>query len=150
MDIDMIVEKPIEQASICGNGITATLHPGFPESFERNPKSTAYLPATVTAPYYQGCFIGGRTDSFLNMSRSIAEAIDKDDKCGIMAIWNDESHANKYLHQNRPAITLSPGYAFPALHYLKHPETWCPEAPEKYQPFIRHLEKVDQGKWKNK
>lgn len=148
MDIDMLVCKHIGDWEICSDGITAVTHPGFPDSFERNPRSTAYVAGVH--PYYQGCFVGGKTDSFLSMCDTITRNIDEDDRNGLMAIWHDESHLNRYLIDNPPAKVLSPSYAFPALHYLKEPEKWMNGIhPSQFEPKIRHLEKVDQGKWKN-
>lgn len=148
MDIDMLVVNPIKEEEILSEGLTAVTHPGFPEAFERNPRSTAYVDNNPT--YYQGCLIGGRTDKFLSMCETIANNIDIDDRNELMAVWHDESHLNRYLRDNPPAKALSPSYAFPALHYLKEPEKWMTVHPTQFVPKIRHLEKTDQGSWKNK
>jgi len=39
--------------------------------------------------------------------------VDKDLLNGYIAIWNDESHWNKYLFKHKPAIVLSPSYIYP-------------------------------------
>jgi histo-blood group ABO system transferase len=148
MDIDMLVVSPIKEEEILSEGLTAVIHPGFPEAFERNPRSTAYVDNNPT--YYQGCLIGGRTDKFLSMCQTIVKNIDQDDRNGLMAIWHDESHLNRYLRDNPPAVSLNPDYAFPERHYLKNPEKWMKVHPSHFVPKIRHLEKVDQGRWKNK
>lgn len=150
MDIDMLVESPINAHEICSDGITAVIHPGYPQSFERNPASAAYLPGD-NHTYYQGCFIGGETAAFLYMAKEIADGIDRDDEKKLVALWHDESHLNHYLAYHPPTIRLSPAFAFPAPHYLKTPDRWLAgRSLEGFVPKIRHIEKTEQGKWKNK
>ena len=149
-DIDMLFVSKIEPEEILADGITAVTHPGFPQSFERNLKSTACVPeSSGSLPYYQGCLVGGETNAFFAMLETITRNIDTDDKNGVMAIWHDESHLNRYLIDNPPAEVLSPAYAFPEPHYLAHPETWLPCPIDQFVPKIKHLEKMNQGAWKN-
>lgn len=146
-DIDMIFTSKIEPDEILSSGITAVLHPGFPDAFERNPLSTACVTGAHT--YYQGCLIGGTRDSFLKMCRVITHNIDVDDSRGVMALWHDESHLNRYLIDNPPAKVLSPAYCFPEPKYLKDPGKWMPLPIEQFVPKARHIEKIEQGSWKN-
>lgn len=149
MDIDMLVTSPVNIKEICSDGITAVIHNGYPTAFERDPISTACLIGDDYT-YYQGCLVGGRTEAFLQMTKTIARNIDIDDEHDHVAIWHDESHLNHYLAHNPPTISLSPAYAFPELHYLRHTERWLTVPLDQFVPKIRHLEKPDQGKWKNK
>jgi histo-blood group ABO system transferase len=146
-DIDMLMTAKIEPEEILTDGLTAVIHPGFPDAFCRNPESTAYVPPSWHPTYYQGCFQGGDTESFLNMSATLSTCIDLDDQKGVVAIWHDESHFNRYLINRPPAKVLTPAYAYPSEHYLRNKESWwTPETIIK----IKHLEKLNQGSWKNK
>lgn len=151
MDVDMLVASKIEHNEICGDGITATLHPGYVETYERNPRSTAFVEDSEHN-YYQGCFVGGETNAFLKMAKTIAANVDKDDGEGVMAIYHDESHLNRYLIDNPPVKILSPAYCFPGPAHVRYPERWIqkPYCLATYVPKIRHLEKPDQARWKNK
>jgi Glycosyltransferase family 6 len=152
MDVDMLVCQPITSDELCGDGITAVIHPGFPDAFERNHKSMAFVPESIQPKpvYYQGCFVGGKTGDFLSMMEKIRFAIDIDDRNKVMALWHDESHLNRYLIDHPPAIKLSPAYAFPALHYLRDVSSWSDAPADEIRPKIRHLEKTEQHLWKNK
>ena len=96
-----------------------TLHPGFWKhpsrecSFDRNPKSNAYVPYDYDGPYFQNCFQGGTSREFLSMSELLSERIDEDLLNGVMPLWHDESHMNKYMSDNTPTKILNPGYAYP-------------------------------------
>jgi len=62
--------------------------------------------------YYAGGFNGGTTESFLEMSKTIKERINKDLEKNIIAIWHDESQMNRYFIDNPPKV-LSPSYCYP-------------------------------------
>ena len=47
------------------------------------------------------------------MASVLAERILEDKKKGIIAVWHDESHMNRYLIDNEPAIILNPSYCYP-------------------------------------
>jgi histo-blood group ABO system transferase len=147
MDIDMLACSKIEEEEIFSDGITAALHAGYVTTFERRPQSTAFVKGAP--PYYQGCLIGGDAKAFLGMCETIARNIDIDDTNGIVAIWHDESHLNRYLFDNPPAKVLSPAYCFPTLRCLVHPERWMKGDLASFVPKIRHLEKACQDKWKD-
>ncbi|MBO6102446.1 MAG: hypothetical protein J6P03_04235 [Opitutales bacterium] len=65
--------------------------------YERNEKSTAYIPFGEGRVYVQGGFIGGEAGAFLKMSKILADNISCDLKNGIVAVWHDESHLNRYV-----------------------------------------------------
>lgn len=98
-------------------GLTVVLHPGYwgkPNdrfSYDRNPKSTAYIPKGMGKYYVAGGFNGGRSEAFLKMSRILAENTRIDKKNGVMALWHDESHLNKYILDKNPLILL-PNYSY--------------------------------------
>jgi hypothetical protein len=113
-DADMLFVAPVTTDEVFSNGITATEHPGYvglQGSPEKNPQSTAYLPHTRT--YFCGGFNGGTSGAFLEMADTIRKAVDADDAKGILAIWHDESHLNRYLYDHPPAKVLTPSFCYP-------------------------------------
>ena len=50
---------------------------------------------------------------FLRMSRRLARRIRADLRRGVMPLWHDESHMNRYMVEHPPTRVLHPGYAFP-------------------------------------
>jgi hypothetical protein len=122
-DVDMLFMDRVEPSDIFSNGITATLHPGFvglPGSTEQNPFSAAYLPKARN--YFCGGFNGGTSSAFLAMAGTIREAVDRDSKNGITAVWHDESHLNRYLYDNPPARILLPEFCYPESELTAFPQ----------------------------
>jgi len=173
MDIDMLVCSKIEADEICSDGITAVLHHMLPNFFERNPKSTAYVEGSH--PYYQGCFWGGESKAIVQMCETLARNVDIDLERGIVALWHDESHLNRYLVDHPPAKVLTSAYAYPGEHLLMYPDTLLVRKPkpnlmglrrraardvmtrfkvdgefEPYTPKIRHIEKPNRDYWERK
>lgn len=148
MDVDMLVESPVHREEICVDGLVATLHPGFVTTFERDKNSTAYVEGD-NHNYYQGCFVGGKRNAFLSMCETITKNIDQDDRNGVMAIYHDESHLNRYMIDHPPCKILSPAYCFPGPAHIRTPERWTNEDLSTFVPKIRHIEKLDQAEWKS-
>lgn len=101
--------------------LTAVQHPGFYSqenyvfTYERNPKSNFYIPYGEGKYYFQGCFIGGRTNEFLNMSEYLDKLIDEDLSNEIIPVWWDESAMNWYFKEKNPLI-IDRHYAYPENH----------------------------------
>ena len=113
-DIDMRFVDYVGD-EILGN-LVATIHPGFNGGRgtpETRTQSTAFISDNVPLVYYAGGFNGGSSYEFLKMSEHIDTNIDIDYKNGIIAIWHDESHLNKFLTENTPTNVLSPSYCYP-------------------------------------
>lgn len=92
---------PAEDAGlIAGTWKMRLKHPMF-YPYERNKKSTAYIPPK-DGPYryYGGFFNGGNTDDYLKMVEQLANNTRTDYENGIIARVHDESHLNCYLHNN--------------------------------------------------
>jgi len=93
-------------------------HPGYFDKpnylfpYERNPKSSFYIPYQFGKFYYQGCFNGGRTIDFMNMSKILEEKIDIDLSNNIIPIWHDESALNWFYEKKNPLL-MSSSYAYP-------------------------------------
>lgn len=101
--------------------LLVTLHPGYYRSpsrgmpYERNPASTAYISfySLRSRHYFCGGLNGGGRERYLKLIRDIDARIRKDDDNGIVALWHDESHLNRYMLGQRNYKILSPSYAFP-------------------------------------
>lgn len=103
----------------------ATQHPGFVGhrgSYESDPSSLACINSWEGKQYFAGGFYGGSSQEVLNIAKICSEAIDADLERGIIAIWHDESHWNRYCVDNPPTLILSPSYCYPeswSLPYVK-------------------------------
>ena len=98
--------------------LTAVLHPGYydkPEwryPYERNKQSKAYIPPHEDDyNYYMGSLNGGKTEDYLALAETCSQHIHEDWEQGIVAIYHDESHLNRYLREHR-CKALSPAYAY--------------------------------------
>jgi hypothetical protein len=91
--------------------------------FERDPRSSACVSDPRHRYYYAGAFAGGRVDAFLEMAQALRDAVDADHRNGVIAVWHDESHLNRYYHAHPPK-RLTPAYCYPESGYkhLKHLE----------------------------
>lgn len=98
--------------------LVGTIHPGFYHSlsneftYERRPVSKAFIPQGEGQYYYAGGFSGGFTGAYLQLCETIKSWVDIDESKGIVALWHDESHINKYFIENQPHA-LSPSYLYP-------------------------------------
>jgi len=100
--------------------LTALLHPGlyFKSkdffTYERCPESLAFMSQNEGINYYSGALNGGKSDAYIQMAKVLSSNIDKDLENGIIAIWHDESHLNKYLWKYKEKVKgLSPAYGYP-------------------------------------
>ncbi len=122
-DADMLFVDHVG-SEILGEHV-ATIHPGFVDkrgSYETNRKSTAYVGKKEGKYYFAGGFYGGSRDGFLNIVKTNAEKIDEDLKNGIVAVWHDESHWNRYCIDHKPTVILNPSYCYPESWNLKYPK----------------------------
>jgi len=94
--------------------------------YESRKESTAFVSDENRNKYYAAAFTGGKTKNFLEMSKTISDKVSIDEKNGIVAVWHDESHLNKYFNEN-PPVDLSPSYMFPE-ELINHPNyPWQPK-----------------------
>lgn len=69
--------------------------------YERRKQSNAYVPrGKKTYRYYHAGVNGGRSKEYLEMCRTLKENIEEDNKKGIIALYHDESHINKYFTEH--------------------------------------------------
>lgn len=93
----------------------ATQHPGFYDrrgTPENRPQSLAFVSDSTNMQYFAGGFNGGTSAEYLKMANVISKNIDIDFQNGIIAIWHDESHMNRYFINNPPSKILSPSYCY--------------------------------------
>lgn len=116
-DVDMLFVNDVG-SEILAEGLVATVHHGFcrqPRSvftYETRPESLAYIPEDEGLNYYAGGFQGGSTEAFAQACGVMAHNIQQDLDKGIIAVWHDESHWNRYLANNPPKKWLAPSYCF--------------------------------------
>jgi histo-blood group ABO system transferase len=125
-DVDMAIIGDVGE-EVLGD-LVATMHPyqsfyqPTDRSYDRNPKSLAYVPLGDEGElYYAGGFNGGKTECFLEMAEVIANRVNKDLEKGVVALWHDESHMNRYLIDNPPSVSLTPTYCF-AEEMMNNPQ----------------------------
>jgi len=106
-------------------GLMAVIHPGYfnkPTAllpYERNRKSTAYIPREKDKQYkyYMGSLNGGKADAFLELARVCSDNTHRDLDNNIVAMVHDESHLNKYMSEH-DCLGASPAYAYPEDWHL--------------------------------
>lgn len=130
LDVDMRIVGEVGE-EILGEGLTMVEHPMYAlrreyiPPYEPNQESTAYIPrfgAVVNEKgkkwfkplYAAGGLQGGKTDIFITAMKEMKKNIDIDFNRNYIAIWNDESHWNKYLFTYQgPLVALTPSYVYP-------------------------------------
>lgn len=102
-----------------GNDLVGVLHPGYYRAssiwfpYERRSASKAYISRNRhKMRYFMGSLIGGSSTAFIDLCITCADWITSDLSNGIIAVFHDESHLNKYF-ATRAVHALNPGYAFP-------------------------------------
>lgn len=125
MDIDTSIVANIEDDEIMGN-LVAVRHPGFyvsnSGSWETNEKSTSYVPPEKRIKYFAGGVQAGFTKDYLRAMTWMKEAIDEDERNGIVPVWHDESAWNRYLSECESFKELTP--AFCMVEQINLREAW--------------------------
>ena len=114
-DADMRWVAPPQQENLLGDGLVATLHPGYygrKGTPETRCESTAYC--NWNESYVAGGFQGGRAKAYIDAMKTMKMNIDNDARRGITAVWHDESHWNWYIASwGGPLTFLTPSYCYP-------------------------------------
>ena len=137
VDVDSLFLNEISGTLLPKEGMIGTIHPCLfngPGTPERNPVSKACIPFGSDNRYFCGGFFGGRSGDFIKASEDIYSDIMDDLSRGVIAIWHDESHLNRYLFQNPPAVILDVPFAVA--------ENMTPKLPESKVLF---LDKASMG-----
>lgn len=113
MDVDSRVVGVVGDEILADR--VAVVHEGqedWPRSlmtFDTNPASRAYVKANEGTTYCAGGFQGGAARVYCDDVEQLGDAIDEDERNGVMAVWHDESHWNRYLIDH-PHVTLPSCY----------------------------------------
>jgi hypothetical protein len=114
IDVDSLFIKDLPEDILQTKGMIGTIHPCLfngPGTPDRNPNSKAYIPHGTNNRYFCGGFIGGSTEDFIRTSTIIRDNINDDLSRGVIALWHDESHINKYFFENPPTVVLDRPFA---------------------------------------
>lgn len=104
--------------------LVAVQHPGFYNrrgTPETRPESRAYVSEDTQMQYFCGGFIGGECGEFIRMAEVIEDRVLADLNDGIIAVWHEESHSNRYFVDNPPTLILNPGYCWVRNYHLPFP-----------------------------
>lgn len=120
---NVLFNKPILESEVMPSSefpLVGVEHPHFYNRsnvefpYERDPVSKFSIPYGSGKTYYQGCFNGGYSEYFLEMSKILDSKIHLDVDAGHIPIWHDESALNWYYYQNHNLVKkLTPAYAYP-------------------------------------
>jgi len=112
-DADMRFESEVGDEILSDR--VSTQHPGYfgrRGTPETNPLSLACVFPHEQMQYFAGGFNGGSSEEYLKMAKKISNDIEIDYSRGIIAIWHDESHMNRYFIDNPPTKILDPSYCY--------------------------------------
>lgn len=90
-------------------------------SYDRNPRSKAFIPYGKGKVYVTGSINGGTAEGYLKMCRVLASRVEDDLKHGIIAKWHDESHLNRYVLEHKNYRLLSSEFTHPSQEWWKVP-----------------------------
>lgn len=102
-----------------GENLLLVQQPGFWNkkpmfyTYDRNPRSRAYIPYNCGRDYVSGGLNGGTTPAFLALCRELAARTEEDLANGVIASWHDESQLNRYAAERSDYRLLSPAYWYP-------------------------------------
>ncbi len=112
--------------------------------YEKNEKSTAFIPKNKGELYFMGALIGGVSEYFLKACEVIDSNTKEDLKNNLIAIFHDESHWNKYLVDRKDIKILTPEYL--------SPEGWNLRLKKEKKMILRDKDKIlkrDLFAWKH-
>jgi lipopolysaccharide biosynthesis glycosyltransferase len=118
LDTRAVVEGLVGREML-GDGLTAVTHAGFhgkPRSaftYEPREASTACVRGWEGGSYYTGAVQGGKSEVFRNAVEKLSSAVESDRTNGIAAVWGAESHWNRILVDQPPAVALPPSHGRP-------------------------------------
>ncbi|XP_062248269.1 globoside alpha-1,3-N-acetylgalactosaminyltransferase 1-like [Platichthys flesus] len=112
--------------------LVGVLHPGYYKAqrsalpYERRPISKAYMAPEEGDFYYCGGAFGGNLQEVQRLSQNCTINFWDDRTKGIEAVWQEESHINRYMWLNKPSKILSPEYLWqdiaarkPEIHIIR-------------------------------
>lgn len=82
-------------------------------TYDRNPKSLACVKEGEGKYYVMGGLNGGKTKPYMKMIHKLKENVDEDARNGVVALWHDESHLNRFIIGRTDVKVLPPCYGYP-------------------------------------
>lgn len=120
LDVDTRVCSEIGRDLFFGHDkpLFGVQHPGFVwkrGSFETDVRSTAAVGTRDNlSTYWAGGMWGGKVAHVLYLATELSRRIDDDLSRGVIAVWHDESHLNKFFIENRSQVhRFDPGFMYP-------------------------------------
>lgn len=101
-----------------GEHLVFVLHPAFywrPNyefTYDRNPRSKAYIPMGLGKDYVTGAVNGGEAKAYLKLCRLLDKRTRQDLEKGIIALWHDESHLNWYAFKHPKYRLLDASFCY--------------------------------------
>lgn len=123
MDVDMSIRENVGE-EILGD-IVAVRHPGFYRgggSWGDKKESMSYTYPENRVHYYAGGFQGGSNERYYRLMERLRNDIDADEKKGVMAEWQDETHFNQALSEMKNFTVLNPSYCM--VENKRHQIEW--------------------------
>lgn len=151
--MEIVKEIKVEDIISPDKPIVGAIHPIFATfaredfTYDRNPLSLAYMAPKEGEYYYMGGLNGGAVSDahgrgYLSLIRDLADRTQRDLANGVIALWHDESHLNRYLWENRDRLKILPiSYGIPEewvapelYKFSRNPYDW--KKVKRYDPYI--------------
>ncbi|MDD4849063.1 MAG: family 6 glucosyltransferase [Gemmiger sp.] len=140
---NLLCEQTVTEAEFLprksqGENLLVVQQPGFWDkqppfyTYDRNPKSRAYIPYNCGQYYVSGGLNGGYTPAFLALCHELERRTEEDLAHGVIALWHDESQLNRYIAERQDYRLLTPAYWYPQGWQL---------------PFTPKITVRDKAKW---
>jgi hypothetical protein len=118
IDADMVVVDYVTETEFENYKFFGVQHPGFIGkigTFEtRNVSKACVTPFDDLSLYYQGCLWGGKSENVISLCHTLSENVNDDLSRGVIAVWQDESHLNRYFIDNKKDVyVFTSSYAYP-------------------------------------
>ena len=116
---ETITEEEFLPRPAQGENLLLVQQPGFWDkkppffSYDRNPKSTAYIPYNCGKHYVSGGLNGGTAPAFLALCHELERRTEADLQQNVIALWHDESQLNRYAAERSDYRLLPPAYWYP-------------------------------------
>ena len=103
-------------------------------TYERNPRSRAYIAPGEGVFYYQASHYGGRAARVIDLWEHMAKGLAEDEAAGFKAVYEDESHLNRYFVDHPPTLSLNGSYSHPGYGLG-----------DQYPIIVEHIDKRRHG-----
>lgn len=121
-DADMLFQASVDKEILAP--LVVVIHPAYKGTRgtpETRPQSTAFVADNEKMSYVCGGFNGGERQQYMNMARAIMKNTNTDTENGIIAVWHDESHLNKYI------VNIRKTWITPLVKFLSSVYCYAPE-----------------------